>query len=80
LQGANKRQAADALKFVETFEFVAFSPQVSYVADDLIRKFSRSKGLRAGDALIAATALVEDLPLYSFNIRHFEFIDGLVLV
>ena len=80
LQGANKRQAADAIKFVENFEFVPFSSEVSYVADSLIRQFAHNKGLRTGDALIAATTLVEDLPLYSFNTRHFKFVDGLILV
>ena len=80
LQGANKRQAARALKFIEKFDFVPFSPEVSLVADRLIRQYSHAKGLRLGDALMASTALVEQLPLYSFNTRHFDFIEGLTLV
>lgn len=80
LQGANKRQAEAALEFIDRFEFIPFSPEVSFKADYLIRKFSHSTGLRLGDALIASAALVCELPLFSFNKRHFEFIEGIILV
>ncbi len=80
LQGANKRQESAALEFVDRFEFIPFSPEVSFKADYLIRKFSHLNGLRLGDALIASTALVFELPLYSFNKRHFEFIEGIKLI
>lgn len=80
LQGANKRQQEAALDFIEKFEFIPFSPEVSFESDHLIRRFSHSNGLRLADALIASTALILGVPLYSFNKKHFEFIEGLKLL
>lgn len=80
LQGANKRQFAKAVAFADAFEFIPFLPEVSFKAEALIKDFAHTKGLRIGDALIASTALTLDLPLYTFNKKHFNFIKGLRLI
>ena len=80
LQGANKKQFEDAVAFVNRFEFIPFSPKVSFQAETLIIEFAHRKGLRMGDALVASCALVEGIPLYTLNRRHFDFIDRLNLI
>lgn len=49
------------------------------VAGDL-RRAGRTRAARAFDALIAATAIANGLPLYTCNPGDFEGIDGLELV
>ena len=45
-----------------------------------LRRSGRKAGARAYDAMIAATALSNDLPLYTSNPRDFSGIDGLEVV
>jgi predicted nucleic acid-binding protein len=42
-----------------------------------LRRSGRKTKSRAFDALIAATAMANDLPVYTCNPRDFEGIDGL---
>ena len=44
-----------------------------------LRESGRKTRARAFDALIAATAMAHDIPLYTCNARDFEGIDGLDL-
>ena len=46
---------------------------------ELMRKYSKSHGLGIPDALIAATAIIEELPLLTLNVRDFRYIDTLSL-
>ncbi len=46
----------------------------------LIKTYAKSHHLDIPDALIGSTALVLDVPLFTYNIRDFRFIDGLELV
>ncbi len=45
-----------------------------------LRKAGRKPAARSYDAMIAATALANDLPVYTANPRDFEEIDGLEVV
>ena len=45
-----------------------------------VRSERRQKPISVPDALIAATALVYDLPLVTHNARDFEGIDGLEII
>ncbi len=45
-----------------------------------LRRSGRKPAARAYDALIAATALANELPLYASNTRDFEGIEGLEVV
>lgn len=44
-----------------------------------LRRAGRKRSARAIDALIAATAIAQDLPLYTCNPADFEGIEGLTL-
>jgi len=58
---------------------VPLSESVGTIALGLIQEYHHSHGLLIPDALIAATALTEDLPLYTANKKHFKMIPHLRL-
>lgn len=76
----NKRELAALERFIGRFNRVDLSPSISVRATDLLRQYRSSHGLMIPDAMIAATALLEDEPLATRNHRHFRFIEGLSLV
>ncbi len=80
LQGANNRQRAKTKIFLESYEHIRLDAIICDKAIDLINMYSHSEGLRLADALIAATCLVLDLDLLTFNRRHFQKIADLKLI
>ena len=52
---------------------------ISKTALELMQKYSKSHGLAIPDALIAATAIIEELPLFTLNVKDFRYIDTLSL-
>lgn len=52
---------------------------ISHRAMALIETHALSDGLQLADALIAATALVRDMPLVTGNARHFAVVGGLLV-
>ena len=80
LQGVNKRQSAKAKSFLNTFEHIRLDGNICDKAIELIETHSHLDGLRLADALIAATCLVLDLELITFNRRHFQKIANLKLI
>lgn len=65
--------------FLHDFEFniIPFSENIGHRAAIYVEEFSLSHGIRAGDAIIAATAVEKNLPLASGNKKHFSMIPGL---
>lgn len=76
----NKREVGIIKKAFSDFEIVEISESISKKARNLIEKFTKSHGLLIPDALIGATALELDLPLYTANLKDFQFIPDLKLV
>ncbi len=82
LQGAeNKRQHDCTKQFLKDFGFrtLPLSDNIGHRATVYIEEYSRSHGLRAGDALIAATATENNMMLCSSNAKHFRPINDLKL-
>ena len=59
---------------------VQINEEISGKAVELIASYSKSHNLLIPDALIAATALVFDLPLFTRNLSDFRFLPSLNLV
>lgn len=76
----NKREAGIIKKAFSDFEIVEISEAISARARNLIENYAKSHGLLIPDALIAASALELQMPLYTANIRDFRFIPDLSLV
>jgi predicted nucleic acid-binding protein len=82
LQSARNSQQHHYIKdFLSTFGFVVLplSEEIGHRALIYIEEYALSHGLRAGDALIAATAVENSLPLVSSNVKHFKPIRELKL-
>ena len=67
-------------RFLERFQIISVSEQISDTAIDLLKQYRLSHGLQIADALIAATAIVTDIQLISKNQRDYRFIEALRLL
>ena len=76
----NKDELAALDQFLRRFDIVPVRPAISEQATALLRTFRLSHGLLIADALIAATAIVDDMPFISKNQRDYRFIDTLDLL
>ncbi|MEZ5450323.1 MAG: type II toxin-antitoxin system VapC family toxin [Thiolinea sp.] len=72
------RALQKTLDYIEVVR-LPVTAEISAKAVELVELFTHSHAMQLGDALIAATALVHDLPLSSGNRKHFEPIPGLQL-
>lgn len=82
LQGAkNKSQHINTLSFLKDFHFkiLPLTENIGHRAAVYIEEYAISHGVRAGDAIIAATAMEHNLPLCSSNAKHFKAIQELRL-
>jgi len=82
LQGAkDKSQHQYIIDFMRDFNFktLPLSENIGHRAAIYIEEYSLSHGLRAGDAIIAATATENRLTLCSSNTKHFKPIKELRL-
>ena len=82
LQNAqNKNQHQQTKDFLKTFDFTVlpFTGNIGHRACIYIEEYALSNGLRAGDAIIAATATENNLTLLTSNAKHFKAIKDLRL-
>jgi hypothetical protein len=78
LQGIrNKREQKDALRTLERFQPIDYSADCFDLAKILILRYSLSHSLKLPDALIAASSLIYDLPLWTYNVKDFAYIEGM---
>lgn len=83
LQGAkNKDQLRLTRNFLKSLEFevLPLTENIGHRAAIYIEEYTLSHGIRAGDALIAATAVEHQLPLISSNAKHYRAISDLIFV
>lgn len=76
----NKTELQKTERFLQRFDVIRMDASISDLAVDLLRRYRLSHGLLIPDALIAATALVSEIPLLTKNQRDFRFIEGLRLL
>jgi predicted nucleic acid-binding protein len=74
------RELRSLEKFLEAFSIFKLNEVISDLAVDLLRRYRLSHGLLLADSLIAASALVNEVPFVSKNSKHFRFVDGLTLL
>jgi predicted nucleic acid-binding protein len=77
----NKKQHEYTKSFLKDFGFhiIPFSENIGHRAAIYIEEYSLSHGLRAADAIIAATATENNVTLCSSNTKHFKPIKELKL-
>ena len=78
---ADKKQHQFIKDFLTVFGFnvLPLTENIGHRASIYIEEYTLSNGIRAGDAIIAATAVENNLPLVTSNIKHFKMIKELRL-
>lgn len=82
LQSAQGKQQHQIINdFLTSFGFVVLplAENIGHRALIYVQEYALSHGLRAGDAIIAATAAENNMTLVSSNVRHFRPIKELKL-
>lgn len=73
----NKQEQREVQKLAARFKFLHISESISTRAQNLVETYFLSHGLLIPDSLIAATALENEITLFTKNIRHFQMIEEL---
>lgn len=82
LQGAkNKSQHHYIKNFLVEFNFVILplTENIGHRAAIYIEEYSLSSGMRAGDAIIAATAVENNMSILTSNVKHYKAVKDLQL-
>lgn len=78
LQGSKSNQEKRIIKKVlDNYPLLQITTEISELAIELIDNYSNSHGLLLADALIAASALENDLTIVTYNVSDFTFIKDL---
>lgn len=75
----DKRELARMKKKIKFYDVIQIDEYISTKAIDFVEKYKLSHGLQIPDAIIGATAVVYQIPLYTYNVRDFDFLPGIVL-
>jgi len=77
----NKSQHKHIKGFLTAFDFLVLplTENIGHRASIYIEEYTLASGLRSGDAIVAATAVENNLPLVSSNVKHFKMIKELQL-
>jgi predicted nucleic acid-binding protein len=73
----NKKEQAAVENFIARFEVHEITESIGQQAYGLVKQLAKSHGMTLADALIAATALEDNLILVSRNEKHFRAVKGL---
>jgi len=76
----NKRDLNTTNKKLSFFNCIDINQEIINLSRDLVEKYSLSHGMAIYDAIIAATCLIYDIELWTYNKKDFKYIYGLKLV
>ena len=75
----NKNELAQMKKRIKFYDVIQMDSAISAKAIELVETYRLSHGLQIPDAIIAATSIVYQIELFTFNIKDFNFIPEVVL-
>lgn len=73
--GARPREYGDIKALFRTLTCVPIGPEIGRRAGDYLRQFAKGHAVELGDALIAATASIHNLALWTHNRKHYPMKD-----
>ena len=78
---SSKKQLVLVRSFLRDFGFAVLpiTENISHRASIYVEQYTLTHHVRAGDALVAATAIEHNFPLITGNAKHFRHIPGLEL-
>jgi len=82
LQGAKNKEQHHRIKdFLSSFGFkiLPFTENIGHRASIYVEEYTLSSNIRAGDAIVAATAIENNVQLVTSNAKHFKPIKELKL-
>src|SRR5699024_2212177 len=74
LGAINKTDIWKIIRKLSRFNIALLNNDITFKSFELIENYSLSHGLALPDSIIAATALVTDLELFTYNKKDFRFI------
>ncbi len=77
---SNKTELAQMKRKLRYYDFIDIDAATSQLATSLIEKFRLSHHLQIPDAIIGATAVIHQIPFYTYNTKDFDFIPGIQLI
>ncbi len=75
----NKKELKKITQDLSNLKVLHIDKHTCEVFVELMTKYTLSHNLKLADGLIAATAIAHDLPLYTLNLKDFEYIKGIRL-
>ena len=69
--GAWPRERTTTEEFLVSMTCLPIDYEIAQIAGDFLRQYSKSHGLKIGDALIAATAIRHNAALWTRNRKHY---------
>ena len=75
----NKTELNQMKKKIKNYSILHFNTEVSRLAIEYIHKFRLSHNLQIPDAIIAASAVTFQLPLFTYNLKDFSYIPKIIL-
>ncbi|RLD73989.1 MAG: type II toxin-antitoxin system VapC family toxin [Bacteroidetes bacterium] len=75
----NKKELKNIKRDLDQLFVIPLNEKISKNFIDLMLEYTLSYNLDLPDALIASTAIIYDLELYTLNKKHFKYIDDLKL-
>jgi predicted nucleic acid-binding protein len=80
LQGMrNKAELAQMKKKLKFFDVLPLNEQISEKSIDLVEQFRLAHHLEIPDAIIGATAIVHQIPIFTYNLKDFRFMPNIIL-
>jgi len=76
----NKRELKKINRILAQLKLVDIDQSILNLADKLVEKYTLSHGMSIYDAIIAATCIIYELPLWTFNKKDFQYINELEVV
>jgi predicted nucleic acid-binding protein len=76
----NKRELNKIKKNLKAIQVINIDHDISKMSIKLTEQYSKSHGLQIPDAIIAATAIVWGVKIYTLNLKDFKYIEGLKLM
>jgi len=77
---SNKTELAQMKKKIKYYDIVEIDNATSKLAANLIENFKLSHDLQIPDAIIGATAIIHQIPFYTYNTKDFEFMPDIKLI
>jgi len=74
-----KKEMTDMQAKIKQYNVLHINEEVSKHAIELVNKFKLSHNLQIPDAIIGAMSVVNDIELFTYNLKDFKFIPDIKL-